>query len=100
MEKALENYTPLPLTPDEMIGADGKLRPLWQDFATNLSALSPEEVERRRVRAEQYLRDSGVFYRQYGGGESVERPWPLSSIPVLIAEADWEKLVPWPHPAG
>ncbi len=94
LEKMVKSYTPLHLTPDEMVGPDGKLRPLWRDFAAALAALSPEDVDRRKARAEQYLRDSGVFYRQYGGGESVERSWPLAPIPVLIAEADWEKLVP------
>ncbi|MBI1171991.1 hypothetical protein GC209_11365 [bacterium] len=77
-----------------MVGPDAKLRPLWGDFAAALARLTPEDVERRRARADQYLRDSGVFYRQYGGGQSVERAWPLSPIPVLIDEADWESLIP------
>ena len=94
LARMLKGYTPLPGTPDEMLGPDGKLRPLWHDFASALANLMPEDIERRRARADQYLRDSGVFYRQYGGGKSVERPWPLSPIPVLIDEADWEKLIP------
>ena len=94
LTRLLKGYSPLPAIPDEMVGPDGNLRPLWRDFATALAALTPEDVERRRARADQYLRDSGVFYRQYGGGQSVERPWPLSAIPVLIDEADWEKLIP------
>lgn len=94
LEKALKSYVPLPATPDEMVGADGKLQLLWRDFALAFTALSPEDIDRRRARAEQYLRDSGVFYRQYGGGESVERAWPLSPIPVLIAESDWAELEP------
>jgi uncharacterized circularly permuted ATP-grasp superfamily protein/uncharacterized alpha-E superfamily protein len=92
--KPAEAYTALPAVPDEMVGPDGKLRPLWRDFATAFAALSPEDIGRRTARAEQYLRDSGVFYRQYGGGESVERPWPLAPIPVLIAESDWADLAP------
>ena len=92
--KVLNGYKPLPATPDEMVGEDGTLRPLWQDFATAFASLAADDILRRRARADQYLRDSGVFYRQYGSGVSVERPWPLSPIPVLIAEADWAKLVP------
>lgn len=86
-------YRPLPGTPDEMMGPDG-LRAPWADFARSFAGFSGEEVERRRARAEQYLRDSGVFWRQYGPGPSVERPWPLSPIPVLIAEEEWQALVP------
>ncbi len=91
---ALKGYKPLPATPDEMVDATGKLRPLWRDFASAFAGLTADDIVRRTARAEQYLRDSGVFYRQYGGGESVERPWPLSPVPVLIAEADWAALVP------
>ena len=94
VEKVKSRYRPLADTPDEMVEADGSLRPLWRDFARAFGGFGPEEVERRRMRAEQYLRDSGVFYRQYGAGGSVERPWPLSPIPVMIAESEWADLVP------
>jgi uncharacterized circularly permuted ATP-grasp superfamily protein/uncharacterized alpha-E superfamily protein len=86
-------YQPLDQVPDEMVGPEG-LRALWAGFAKGFAALTPEEVERRRMRAELYLRDSGVFYRKYGEGQSVERPWPLSPIPVLIAEEEWNGLLP------
>ncbi len=94
LAQTLKSYKPLPTTPDEMLDSAGRLRPLWRDFATAFAALTPEDIVRRTARSEQYLRDSGVFYRQYGSGTSVERPWPLSPIPVLIAESDWEALVP------
>ena len=73
---ALKGYKPLPATPDEMVDATGELRPLWRDFATAFAGLTADDIGRRTARAEQYLRDSGVFYRQYGGGTSVERSWP------------------------
>ena len=89
---SIGDYLPLGATPDEMVDAMGQIRPLWRGFAEAFAALLPEEILRRQARAEQYLRDSGVFYRQYGGGQSTERPWPLSPVPVLIDEADWSRL--------
>ncbi len=89
---SIGDYKPLGTTPDEMVDATGQIRPLWQAFAEVFATLPASEVAHRQARAEQYLRDSGVFYRQYGGGQSTERPWPLSPIPVLIDEADWTRL--------
>ena len=87
-------YRPLPGVADELVTADGTLRPLWQPMIDHLQSLTDEGLTRATGRADQYLRDSGVFYRQYGSGQSVERPWPLSHIPVLIDEADWAELTP------
>ena len=90
--KGIGDYRPLGSTPDEMMDALGRIRPLWRGFTDAFAALTPEDIERRQARAEQYLRDSGVFYRQYGSGQSTERPWPLSPVPVLIDQADWTRV--------
>ncbi|MFN3845179.1 MAG: circularly permuted type 2 ATP-grasp protein [Paracoccaceae bacterium] len=91
-DRGLATYRPLPGVPDELVAPDGTLQPLWQPLIDHLQGLSDDELSRAISRAEQYLRDSGVFYRQYGAGKSVERPWPLSHIPVLLDEADWTQL--------
>ena len=88
----LSNYRPLGNLPDELVFPDGRIRALWQPLIDHLQGQSEDDLTRAIGRADLYLRDSGVFYRQYGGGESVERPWPLSHIPVLIDEADWHSL--------
>ncbi|NEX46274.1 circularly permuted type 2 ATP-grasp protein [Pseudotabrizicola algicola] len=93
-DRGLSAYRALPGVPDELVTADGSLRPLWQPLVAHLQSLSDDALTRATGRADQYLRDSGVFYRQYGSGQSVERPWPLSHVPVLIHEADWAELAP------
>jgi len=90
--QGIGDYRPLGSTPDEMVDASGQIKPLWRAFTDAFAALPPEEITLRQSRAEQYLRDSGVFYRQYGGGLSTERPWPLSPVPVLIDQSDWAHL--------
>lgn len=87
-------YRPLPGVPDELVDAKGRIRPLWQGLAAHLDALSPAERTVHFARADQYLNDSGVFYRQYGADGSTERRWPLSPVPVLVDEAEWLQLVP------
>ena len=91
-DRGLSGYRPLPGVPDELVDATGALRPLWRPLIDQLQALGDDELTRALGRADQYLRDSGVFYRQYGAGQSVERPWPLAHLPVLIHESDWTAL--------
>ena len=91
-EAGLAAYRPLPGVPDEMVDAEGRIRPLWQGLAAHVAGLSPDELTRDLARADRYLLDSGVFYRQYGAGQSTERTWPLSHIPVLLSEADWAQI--------
>lgn len=91
-ETGLKGYAPLPGVPDEAIGPDGRLRPHWAGLAAHLAAEGPEGMRRAAARAEQYLNDSGVFYRQYGGAGSTERPWPLSPLPVILPEGEWQAI--------
>ena len=88
----IDTYAPLPGVPDEMLGPDGRIRPIWQPLLEHLERQPPDMLARSLARANHYLRDSGVFYRQYGSGTSIERPWPLSHVPVLMAEADWDRI--------
>lgn len=85
-------YRPAPGTRDEMMDASGHVQPHWLDLIDHLSALSPAERTARFARGEQYLRDAGVYYRHYGKGDVGSRDWPLSHVPVLIGETEWETL--------
>jgi len=88
----LEHYQPLPGVPDEMVDADGNPRPLWAGFIDRLEELGPEELTRRFARADQYLRDAGVYYRVYDRVGAAEREWPLAHVPLLIDEQEWARI--------
>ncbi len=88
----LAGYAPPAGVADELMDASGNVRPVWQNFIKFLTALPAGDIERRIARGDQYLRDAGVFFRQYGQTGSVDRAWPLSSIPVLIAESEWNGI--------
>ncbi|WP_435258533.1 circularly permuted type 2 ATP-grasp protein [Thioclava sp. FR2] len=88
----LSDYVPLPGVADELFQNDGTQRPVWNNFLRELQALSTEEVTARFSRGEQYLRDAGVFFRLYSAGPMQEREWPLSHVPVLIADDEWSAL--------
>jgi uncharacterized circularly permuted ATP-grasp superfamily protein len=84
------DYARLPGIPDEYIGPDGTPRPVWTRFFDAFAALSPAEIERRFAAADRHLRDAGVTYR--APGETSDRLWPLSHLPLIIDEADWQQL--------
>jgi len=89
----LDGYRPLPGVSDELLDPQGKIRPVWRAFIKHFAALTPEDIATRFARGDQYLRDAGVFFRQYGTVDgSSERAWPLSHIPVLIEESEWDTI--------
>lgn len=88
----LENYRPPEGVADELLRADGTLRPVWAPLIAHLAAHDPEEIAQDFARGDQYLRDAGVYYRHYTAEGSTMRDWPLSHLPVVIDEAEWEVL--------
>src|ERR1700761_3480965 len=85
-------YQRPPGFPDEMIDPAGNVRPGWSTLMTAFDRLGPNELADRFERADQDLRDAGVFYRKYDGAEGKERAWPLAHVPLIIDEAEWAKI--------
>jgi uncharacterized circularly permuted ATP-grasp superfamily protein/uncharacterized alpha-E superfamily protein len=92
LEQLISGYRPLHGVFDEMMDGDGRARAHWQPFLAMLAALGGEEINRRFAAADRYLRDSGVFYRVYEDAAGIERPWPLSHIPLIIEPGEWRQL--------
>ncbi|ARO13698.1 hypothetical protein BVG79_00342 [Ketogulonicigenium robustum] len=70
----------------------GRIRPVWDGFLQHMQALGPAAMTQRFARSDEYLRDAGVFFRQYGKGGSADRDWPLSHIPVLVSAREWDDI--------
>src|SRR3982074_2934449 len=76
-------YARLPGIPDEYIAQDGTPRAVWTRFFDAFAELTPADIDR-------HLREAGVTHR--APGETADRLWPLSHLPLLIGEADWQQL--------
>ena len=83
-------YAALPGIPDEYLTPDGAPREVWTRFFDAFADLTPADVERRFLSADRHLREAGVTYR--APGETADRPWPLSHLPLLIDDAEWQQL--------
>jgi uncharacterized circularly permuted ATP-grasp superfamily protein/uncharacterized alpha-E superfamily protein len=90
MAQWTRDYARLPGIPDEYIGPDGSPRPVWTRFFDAFAALAPAEIERRFASADRHLREAGVTYR--APGDTADRLWSLSHLPLIIDEADWRQL--------
>jgi uncharacterized circularly permuted ATP-grasp superfamily protein/uncharacterized alpha-E superfamily protein len=86
----MRDYVRLPGIPDEYIAQDGTPRAVWSRFFDAFAALTPGDIERRFGAADRHLREAGVSYR--APGETSDRLWPLSHLPLLIDDAEWQQL--------
>ena len=77
---------------DELRDATGALRPHWRAFARTLSALSPEEFERRQASARATVQDNGVTYNVYDDRGGQARPWQLDIVPFILSATDWKQI--------
>jgi len=77
---------------DELVDANGGVRPHWRPLLGELAALARDELNARFAAADRHLKDSGVSYRVYDDGSAGDRPWPLSHIPLLIPAEDWRTI--------
>ena len=84
------DYAPLPGIPDEFIGPDGERRAYWMRFLRQLATSSSAKVAERFAAADSRVRNRGMSYRVRG--ETSERVWPLSRLPLLIPASEWRKI--------
>jgi len=77
---------------DELCGADGQPRPHWLRLVELLGSWQPAELTDRWEQARRLIRDNGVTYNVHDDASGEQRPWVLDPIPLVIAQADWERL--------
>ncbi len=85
-------YAPRPQGFDEMMSAEGAVRPHWAPLIQGIAAAGAEGLRERRESARQLLREHGVTYNVYDDGESAERTWDLDVLPFVLDAAEWAEL--------
>lgn len=93
----LAGYRPLPGVYDEFLDRSGDVREHWEPFLSEWCALTPAELSQRFGLADRHVRDTGVSYRVHGDIDERdpgfgERPWPLSHVPLVIPESEWQVI--------
>jgi uncharacterized circularly permuted ATP-grasp superfamily protein/uncharacterized alpha-E superfamily protein len=85
-------YAAPPGAYDELKDATGALRPHWQAFLGELDKLDAAELSRRWDKARHLLHENGVSYNVYGDPDGLERPWNLSTLPLLLPADDFARI--------
>jgi uncharacterized circularly permuted ATP-grasp superfamily protein/uncharacterized alpha-E superfamily protein len=85
-------YAADPNVLDEMIEADGSLRPYWRQFFSMLDELGPEELRHRWDQAKRLIHENGVTHNVYGDPSGLDRPWSLDLIPLLVPSEQWNRV--------
>jgi uncharacterized circularly permuted ATP-grasp superfamily protein/uncharacterized alpha-E superfamily protein len=88
----IAGYRTIPGVHDELMDAEGRLRPHWLPLLSRLARIGRPEIEQRFAGADRYLRESGVVFRSYEEDQDVDRPWPLAHLPIVLDAADWAVL--------
>lgn len=74
---------------DEVVDADGSLRPAWKAMAEVALGITPEELKRVGAEISRFLADRGVTYVPRG---AVAQPWQLDPVPLVMEAASWSRL--------
>ena len=97
---------------DEIVGGDGRVRPHYDQLASALDGLGPEDLARAERRRTAAFRTQGITFTVYGddedgaggvsdssaagaGGSSsggIERTFPMDLLPRVIPSEEWEHL--------
>ena len=71
---------------------DREVRQHYAEFASWLSAQSPEIIARKRAESDLIFRRVGITFAVYGNDAGTERLIPFDIIPRIIHKAEWAKL--------
>jgi len=77
---------------DEMLAAEGVVRPHWESFFTHLDGASPEQMRHRQAFVQRRIQENGVTYNVYADPKGTDRPWELDPLPLIIPAQEWREL--------
>jgi len=87
-QPALKNYL-LDHAYDEMFAGDRELRPQYEPLLEHFSALTKDELRRRKQSADVSFLNQGITFTVYGRDEGTERIFPYDLLPRIITSAEW-----------
>ncbi|MGJ8669783.1 MAG: circularly permuted type 2 ATP-grasp protein, partial [Oceanococcus sp.] len=92
MQALFNAYRPAPGRYDELIDADGRMRPHWGELTGAISALDKREMAERQADMHRMLVEHGVSYNVYDGNQAVARTWPMDLLPMLVESRVWRDV--------
>ncbi|MEX2617848.1 MAG: circularly permuted type 2 ATP-grasp protein [Alphaproteobacteria bacterium] len=85
-------YWPVEGAYDEMVDANGNVRPHWRAVLDELDATRRVELEGAWETAQRLIRENGTTYNVYDEENGGARPWRMDPVPFIIDAAEWRQL--------
>ena len=77
---------------DEMLDANGRVRPHYGHFQDLFRSLTPEEFENKRQSIDLAFLRQGITFNVYGDSAGAEKIFPFDLLPRVIPAAEWEMI--------
>lgn len=77
---------------DELLAADGSLRPAWRAFFGKLGSAGMADLPRREALLKRQVLEHGVTYNVYSDEPGASRRWSLDLLPFIVETDDWKVI--------
>ncbi|MEV0029410.1 circularly permuted type 2 ATP-grasp protein [Nocardia sp. NPDC050793] len=79
---------------DELVDADGAVRPMWSELSADFVEIGIAGLGRLDTRVRRLIEDDGITYTEVvrAGEAAIPTPWRLDPIPLLVSADDWTRL--------
>lgn len=88
----ITQYEPPAGVYDELIDADGGVRPHWKTAVGGFAAIGVDGLEGRRKQAHALLHEHGATLNAFGDSPLESRPWTLDMLPLMLDGDEWRRL--------
>ena len=92
LETFMRSYVAQAGSYDELISAEGQVRPKWHTFLDHYSKISQEEQKDLSEKLRRLVYENGLAHDVYSDPDSTTHSWNLDQLPIIIAPEDWEEL--------
>ncbi|HYD46141.1 MAG TPA: circularly permuted type 2 ATP-grasp protein [Phenylobacterium sp.] len=83
---------PAPGIYDEMVAADGSIRPHYARLQSRIDTLTHEDLAERQRTLERFFLLQGITFTVYGAESTTERIIPTDLLPRIIPASEWATI--------
>ena len=77
---------------DELMDANGEVRPHWEAFLAALADLPPAERAQRAERLNRRVREMGIAHDIFADPTSPGKRWEVDLVPLILSSGEWHAL--------
>jgi len=77
---------------NELLDAQGEVRPHWQRLLSTLERSSQAQLNQRQALLERQIQENDVTYNVYADPDGSDRQWALDLLPNLIPLEEWKEI--------